>query len=285
MRVAYFADSLPPVVDGVSRTLARLVDTLQDRGVDFRFFSAFKPPASVAWSDRVRQVASVPFPLYPLYRVGLPGLHDLAADLDGFRPDLVHCTSPTPLGRHGMEYARRRGIPAVASYHTHFVAYFRYYGLERLEQLGWAVLRWFYNQATVTYAPSPATARELAARGFRNLELWQRGVDACQFSPAHRDPELRRSLCGSGQVPIVLFVGRLVREKDLEDLVAAARLLQAWGQPLRLVIVGDGPLREELQRALPDAWFAGTRQARTWRASMPRRTCSPSRPRPKPSVT
>src|SRR5690349_12050041 len=100
MRVAYFVESLPPNLDGVSRVMIRLVESLEAAKVDYRLVSPFKdsrPP----WKNRVRKVASVPFPLYPDYRFCLPWVSRFAADLDKFRPDLVHCVAnPTPLGFH-----------------------------------------------------------------------------------------------------------------------------------------------------------------------------------------
>jgi glycosyltransferase involved in cell wall biosynthesis len=256
MRVAYFTESLPPSTDGVARTLSHLADTLEHEGVDFRFFCPFAPDASFAWHDKVRKVPSVPFPLYRHYRVGMPPFSWIGRQLDEFRPDVVHIASPTPLGVYGLRYARRRRLPAVASYHTHFVRYFPYYGVGRLARTGWAILRWFHGQCAVNYAPSPSAAQELRRHGIDNVELWERGIDVARFSPAYRDVELRRSI-GAEDVPVLLFVGRLVKEKNLDDLVEAAKVLRAWDAEFKLVIVGDGPMREELQERIPGAVFPG----------------------------
>ena len=155
MRVAYFTESLYPHVDGVSRTLARLFATLEERDVDFVVFSPFVPDRSVSWSGRVRGVRFVRFPLYPDYRVSLPLLsRGVEDELDSFRPDLLHVASPTPMAVWAQRYGRRRGIPVVASFHTHFVSYFRYYGVPSLERFGWGALRRFYARCDRVYAPS-----------------------------------------------------------------------------------------------------------------------------------
>ncbi len=257
MRILYFTESLFPLVDGVSMTLGRLFDTLEARGIDFRVYSPFVPDGTVSWSRRVRRAASVAFPLYAAYRVSLPWQRGLAAELDRYGPDLVHVASPTPLAARALHWAERRGVPAVATFHTHFVAYFRYYGVGRLERLGWYLLRRFYRRCAAVYAPAPGIVEELRGQGIRPVELWSRGVDAARFSPRWRDAALRAGLGATEDVPLLLFVSRLVKEKDLADLVATERRLRDRGCPHRLALVGDGPLRGRLERALPDARFAG----------------------------
>ena len=257
MRVAYFSESLAPTIsDGVTRTLTQLVRTLDHEGVEYRIFSPIDPGPSVAWRDRVRRVRSVPFLPYSYYRVGLPYLQGILRELERFRPDVVHAVNPTPLGIFGVDYARRRGIPAVSSYHTRFVSYLPYYRLRGFEDLAWSYLAWFYNRCQMTYAPSNSARSELHDRGIRDVELWQRGIDRSRFSPQFRSEELR-ARTGDPALPLLLFVGRLVREKDLADLVDTANCLKARRQPFRLVFVGDGPMRNELAQRLPEAHFAG----------------------------
>jgi phosphatidylinositol alpha 1,6-mannosyltransferase len=256
MRIAYFTESLYPLVDGVSRTLARLFDTLEHRGVEFRIFSPFVPHASVPWSRRVREVPFVRFPLYPDYRVSYPP-RGLARELDQYAPDLVHVASPTPMAVWVQRWARRRGVPVVASFHTHFVSYFRYYGVPWLEGFGWRMLRRFYARCERVYAPTRRIIAELEAHGIHDLELWSRGIDLARFGPEFRDPALRTHLGADETTPIVLMVSRLVKEKDLLDLLPMHRILHERGNRFRLVLVGDGPLRRELEAALPEAHFAG----------------------------
>jgi phosphatidylinositol alpha 1,6-mannosyltransferase len=257
MRIAYFTESLLPHVDGVSRTLSQLFWTLERVGVDFRVYSPFVPGPEVSWSDRVHPIRYVRFPLYQDYRVSIPFRTRTTAALDAWKPDLVHVVSPTPLARRAQRYARTRGIPAVGSFHTHFVSYFRYYGFPVLEGLGWRLLRAFYNRCARVYVPSQPTIEELRAHGIENTVLWSRGIDVARFSPAQRDPELRRRAGADADTPVLLMVSRLVKEKDLADLVEMHRILRARGSAHRLVLVGDGPMRGELEAALPDAYFAG----------------------------
>lgn len=257
MKVLYLTESLLPHIDGVSLTMARLFGMLAAHGVDFRILSPFVPGADVEWASRVYPMPYVRFPLYPDYRVTLPTAR-IAAHFDDWGPDLMHVVSPTPFAMRAMRGARRRGVPVVSSFHTHFVSYFRYYRLGALEAAGWRLLRSFYAGCEAVFAPSPAILRELAKQGILHAELWSRGVDTDRFSPLRRDESLRARIPGEG--PVILFVGRLVKEKDVGDVVAVSHRLLAQGIAHRMVLVGDGPMRRALQRRLPSACFVGHQQ-------------------------
>jgi phosphatidylinositol alpha 1,6-mannosyltransferase len=257
LRVAFFTESLLPLVDGVSMTLDQLFHALERDGVAFRVFAPFVPDHHVSWAHHVRGVRSFAFPLYRDYRVSLPGGRALAAELDEFAPDIVHVVSPTPNAVWAQSWARSRGIPVVATFHTHFVSYFPYYRLHGLQWLGWRLLRWFHGRCAATYAPSASIVRELAAHGVPNVRLWSRGVDTQRFSPVWRDAELRARAGAHAGRPLVLTVSRLVREKDLADLVRVDRELRRRGVDVGVVLVGDGPMRRRLERDLPHACFAG----------------------------
>jgi glycosyltransferase involved in cell wall biosynthesis len=255
MKVACFTESLPPLVDGVSHTLSYLRRTLDAEKVDYRFFSPFLP-ADEDWADRVVHVLSVPFPLYTKYRISLPAFHDLRHLLRRFAPDIIHICSPFFLGLSAYRYAAEAGIPVVNSFHTRFVSYLKYYGLGYLERYGWRYLRWFYNRGDICFVPSRATIRELEGRGFSNLRLWERGIDPSRFSPAFADRSLKNNWSPDGD-PVALFVGRLVKEKDVETLLEAHNILIKRKIPYKLVFVGDGPLRGQIERDAPDAYLAG----------------------------
>ena len=263
MKIAYFTESLPPLVDGVTRTLCNLVNTLEKDSISYRFFAPVKPESDVAWRDKVHKVASAPFFLYKYYRIGLPYFNGIDRQLDSFKPDVVHVVSPTLLGLYGIQYAHKNKIPVVASYHTHFVSYFNYYGFSQMEQIGWSYLSWFHNKCARTFTPSASAMRELRQNGVQEVELWPHGVELDRFSPDHRSAALRQSI-GAENKPLLLFVGRLVKEKDLDDLAAASELLRERGHDFALAFVGDGPMKQELQTRLP---YRPLCRSSTWRRS------------------
>jgi glycosyltransferase involved in cell wall biosynthesis len=164
--------------------------------------------------------------------------------------------APTPLGWLGIHYARRRGLPVVSSYHTHFVDYFPYYHLGLLSRPAWGLLRRFHNATDRTYAPSASSLARLSQEGFKNLCLWERGLDAERFSPGMRSGQERARWAGEGE-SLVLYVGRMVADKDLRVLAQALELAREGGVRLRCVFAGDGPLKKELQQRLPQDHFPG----------------------------
>ena len=255
MKVAYFTESLPPLVDGVSHTLSYLQKSLEAEKIDYMFFSPFLP-TDENWAGKVEHILSVPFPLYTKYRVSLPAFHDLRNSLAQFAPDIIHICSPFFLGFFAYRYAAEAGIPAVNSFHTRFVSYLKYYGFGWFEPYGWRFLKWFYNRGDSCFVPSEATIKELGARGFSNLTLWERGIDSGRFSPAFANRNLKDHWSPAGD-PVALFTGRLVKEKDVETLLKAHRILLQRKVAYKLVFVGDGPMREQIEREAPDALLAG----------------------------
>jgi len=227
--------------------------------------------------------ASVPFPLYPYYRVCLPSARTLDPVLDRFGPDIVHVVTPSLLGLYGVRYARRRGIPVVASFHTDFVRLFRYYGLRSLERLGTT-----WRGASTANAPSPWPRHAIRRQAARTRQSTS-GFVAAGREPGVvlagvPQPRAARPARRGGR-PILLYVGRLGREKNLHYLAQAMRLLARQGDRFKLVIVGQGPMRRALAARLPEAVFTGPSKGRSCPAGTPAPTCSCSPPSPKRSGT
>jgi glycosyltransferase involved in cell wall biosynthesis len=257
MKIVYFIDTLPPNYDGVVKTFCHLTEILESDGINFRIYSSFKPGNQFTWGKRVRKIFSVPFLLYQDYRMGLPYFKRLYPELDDFKPDLIHAVGPTPLSHFGIKYARKRKIRAVASYHTNFIAYLPYYHFPPgSKKLAVFLQKRFFGNCDLVYVPSRNAAQDLRRMGTKKIEIWERGVDIDKFSPLHRNENLRKSIKAEGQ-PVLLYVGRLVKEKDLDDLVIASTVLQEKGYSFKLVLVGDGPQKKSLKKKLPRAIFTG----------------------------
>ncbi|MEW6510565.1 MAG: glycosyltransferase family 1 protein [Bacteroidota bacterium] len=254
-RVAYFAGTMKPDHDGVTRVLYRLIDALPDRGVESIFFSPIVPsPADQPVP--MFEVPSMTFPLYKNYRFALPGQKHFEAQLVRFAPDLIHIHSPCPLGHAAVRYGRRNGIPVVATYHTHFPSYARYYNFGVFEVFGWNCLRKLYNECDRVYVPSEPVRKELRAHGFVTTEFLPHGVDTATFNPSHRSEDWKATI-GAGGKSVLLFAGRLVWEKDLRTLAEAYRIISARRSDALFVLAGDGPVRSELEQMMPGAVFLG----------------------------
>lgn len=255
MRIAYFTESLPPLTDGVSQTLSNLRISLESANIKYKFYSPFRSE-NPEWADKVYKILSVPFPLYKRYRLSLPIFHDLKYSLDRFQPDIIHICSPFFSGLSAYNYAKKRCIPVVNSFHTRFVSYCEYYGYGWAEPYFWRYLRWFYNKGNMTFVPSMPTIRELNEKGFNNLKLWARGIDINQFSPAFADRALKERWSPDGW-PVAIFVGRLVAEKDIEVLLQAHSILKKRNVNYQLVLVGGGPYKHKIESSMPDIVLQG----------------------------
>ena len=255
LRIAFFAGTMRPGHDGVTRVLYRLIDYLREQNIDHSFFSPIVPTDGEYQSIMTR-VPSVPFPLYKDYRVALPGQQYFEERLSAFAPDIIHINSPCSLGYAAVKYGRRHGIPVVATYHTHFISYARYYKVRALESMTWNYFRKLYNRCDRVLVPSVPVLNELSAHGLTTVEHLPHGVDANRFNPGFKSTEWKRRYGVDGRIAL-LFVGRLVWEKDLQTLASAYRVLTRRRNDLAFVLVGDGPIREELKRMMPGAKFLG----------------------------
>ena len=243
MRIAFISETFLPKIDGITNTLCRLLEHLARRGHESVMFAPQGAPSIYA-NTPILQPISIPFPLYPELKIANP-FTNLERHLAKFRPDLVHVVNPFSIGVAGTRYARLNDIPLVASYHTDVPGYTsRYYGMPFMTNLIWDYFRWVHNKADLTLCPSRATLQELDKKGFKNLKLWSRGVDLERFAPSMSSPEWRwRLSAGRPESTLLLYVGRLAAEKRVEWLLPVIQSMPY----AHLVIVGDGPMREDLQ--------------------------------------
>jgi len=175
---------------------------------------------------------------------------DISPELDAFAPDIIHLVSPFSLGLLGANYARKNHIPLVASYQTDLPGYLERWGVGFLSQSVEKYLYWLHQQVQLNLAPSRVTQQELIDKGYSNVRIWTRGIDSILFHPNRFDPSMREFLSdGNSDSPLLLYVGRLSREKRVEML---RPVLDAIPEA-RLGIVGDGPYRDNLEKV-----FKGT---------------------------
>ncbi len=203
-------------------------------------------------------VRGLPLPGYKGLRFGLPCTRLLRQSWKRNRPDVIYVATEGPLGWSAVRIARCLGIPIVSGFHTNYHYYSRHYRLGWLQDLIFKYLCWFHNQTERTLVPCAELGARLKSVGVANIGLLERGVDGKLFSPEKRSTELRRQWCVRENGLAVIYVGRVAREKNLELAVDAYHAMKQVDPSLRFVIVGDGPLREPLQRTHPDLIFLGT---------------------------
>lgn len=257
LRVALFTGNYNYVRDGANQALNRLVRYVEGEGVRVRVYSPTTDTPAFEPAGTLMSIPSVPVPGRPEYRIGL-GLKGVRGDVAAFDPHIVHIAAPDIIGHRAVSWARRRGVPAVASVHTRFETYARYYKLGWLQTVGEAALRRLYNRCFEIYAPSESMAAVLTdQRMSRRVRIWSRGIDRDLFHPRRRDMEWRRGLGIADDEVVVLFVARLVLEKGLDTLAATLAKLDERGVRHRALIVGEGPARSWIEAQAPQAIFTG----------------------------
>src|SRR5215471_15563496 len=245
MRIAIVTENFLPKLDGVTRTLAMLLEHLQAGGHQALLLGPESGIEEYAGAEVVG-TAGIPFPFYPELRMNF--FRPLfVRRLKAFSPAVVHLVDPVILGAAGLIAARILNIPLVSSYHTNLASYCSHFGFSLLTEPMWQYNRLIHNQCSLTLCPSRSTSRILSMRGFRNLRIWPRGVDTTLFRPERRSEALRVSWLQHREQPdskvVLLYVGRLSWEKNLRLLMRAFQGIDQGR--CHLVIVGDGPARAE----------------------------------------
>lgn len=248
MRIALFTETFLPKVDGIVTRLSHTVDHLQRLGNQVLVVS---PDGGLKEykGAKIYGVPGFPMPLYPELKLAIPR-PAIGEELETFKPDLVHLVNPAVLGLGGLYYAKALDVPLVASYHTHLPKYLEHYNMGMLEGVLWELLKVAHNQAALNLCTSTAMQNELTEHGIERVAVWQRGVDTELFEPALANQEMRSRLSqGNPDSPILLYVGRLSAEKEIDRIKPVLESIPN----ARLALVGDGPYRSELEQH-----FAGT---------------------------
>ena len=235
MRILLATDAWEPQVNGVVRTMTRVVDELRDMGHQVEVISPDQFP-------------NFPLPLYPEIKLAM-GAHDPIQDrFKTFEPEAIHIATEGPIGLAARRICLEWKLPFTTSYHTRFPEYVS----ARLPlplAAGYAYMKWFHKPSGRLMVATPTMRDELERYGFRNISPWSRGVDTEVFHPRRPDePDLFEGL----PRPIFLNVGRVAVEKNIEAFVSL-------DLPGSKVIIGDGPQREELEAKFPEAHFLGAK--------------------------
>jgi glycosyltransferase involved in cell wall biosynthesis len=251
LRIAMVSETYPPEVNGVARTVAIIAEGLRDLGHEVRLVRPRQGPADRAkdefgLSEVLRP--GVQIPRYSQLRMGLPSKRALLQAWQKDRPDIVHIATEGPLGWSALSAARTMGIPVASDFHTNFHAYSSHYGFAWFARAVTGYLRRFHNRADCTMVPTDEMAQDLARLGFEKLRVVGRGVNSATFAPGKRDPALRAQWGASEDTPVALCVSRFAPEKNFPLVLEAYRAMRAVRADTRLVLVGDGPMEQELKR-------------------------------------
>jgi glycosyltransferase involved in cell wall biosynthesis len=251
LRVAMVTETYPPEVNGVARTVGLMAAGLCARGHSIQLVRPKQNGHDVAasgeeFSELLRR--GIPIPRYTQLRMGMPSGGALERAWSARRPDLVHIATEGPLGWSALAAARKLGIPTATDFHTNFHAYSRHYGFAWFARPVTAYLRHFHNRAGCTLVPTAELAAELGEDGFERLRVVGRGVNPAVFTPQRRSAELRASWGADEDTPVALCVSRFAPEKNFPLVIRAYEAMRRVRPDTKLVLVGDGPMAEELRK-------------------------------------
>ena len=257
MRIAIYAGMFIQDFDGATKTLFELIRSLRRRQTEVEVWSFSRVPDKQSGVP-VHNVPAIPFPFYPEYKFAFPG-PSLFRGIRRFKPDLIHLTVPDTLGMGLAIYAKIKRIPLLISFHTDFISYLEERNLWYLSRPWWPILRWFYNSADSLLVPGRESGVKLAAHGIQPASVWSRGLPEGLFSPSFRSESLRRRWGAEGK-KVILFSGRFAWFKGLRVFAQVYNLFKKEKKenpaPV-FVLIGRGPLEEDLKNRMPDAVFPG----------------------------
>ena len=260
LRIAVVTETWPPEVNGVAMTLAKLVQGLSHRNHDVQLIRPRQTKTDSPMSDASLEevlMRGMPIPRYPELKLGLPSKKTLVKTWTLRRPDVVHIATEGPLGWSALQAAKVLKLPVTSDFRTNFQSYSKHYGVGWLRKPIVAYLRKFHNATACTMVPTRELMRTLSQNGFANLKVVSRGVDTKLFNISKRDTSLRSSWGATDDTKVLISVGRMAPEKNLDQVLKAYEALQVTGQAFKLVMVGDGPLKEQFQKRYPEIIFPG----------------------------
>ncbi|HSI50414.1 MAG TPA: glycosyltransferase family 1 protein, partial [Ideonella sp.] len=262
LRISVVTETYPPEVNGVARTIASVVEGLRARNHAVQLIRPGQrrgEQGSDAPGFHEVLMRGLPIPRYPQLRMGLTSKRTLVKLWSVRRPDVVHIATEGPMGWSALQAAVHLKLPVCSDFRTNFHAYSKHYGVGWLHKPIMAYLRKFHNLTQCTMTPDEGLRQALTDYGFRNVMVVARGVDTQLFHPRFRSEALRESWGAAPGDLVVVHVGRLAAEKNLGTLMQAFEAVRQVQPRAKLVLVGDGPARKDLQARCPQAVFAGMR--------------------------
>ncbi len=259
MRLAMITETFVPDVNGVSLTLNHWCRGLISKGAQIDLVwpgvSDSSLPKFSSW-----QAAGHPLPGYRSLKFGWKLPERVKKHWRDNPPDIFYIATEGPLGLDALRFARRRKIPVITGFHTNFDQYLTHYRLGWLKTPLQAYLKAFHRASNLTLTPSFQQRNELLDQGYGRVERLGRGVDTELFHPSKRCAELRQSLGLAENQLLVGYVGRLAGEKNLPLLLRAFKAVRSEQPLARLLLVGDGPLEQEVRSQCPSAILVGCKQ-------------------------
>ncbi|WP_293879307.1 MULTISPECIES: glycosyltransferase family 4 protein [unclassified Sphingobacterium] len=263
-KVAFFTEILVEDFDGASRTMFQLINRIDQ--LKFNYFFIYGGGPVQFRNFQSYKVPSFKIPVNDDYCLAIPQLikKKLELALDKFAPEIIHIATPSLLGFFALNYAKRKGIPVLTIYHTHFISYIAYY-FKNVQPLVKPTEKWikkamnnFYNKCDIVYVPTKSILNELRQIGLQpeGLKLWQRGIDTGLFTPHKKNIAYIQNITQNDK-PTILFVSRIVWEKNIKTLIEIYQQIQTQNLDYNFIVVGEGTAKTIAMQQMPQAIFLG----------------------------
>ncbi len=253
MRIGQFSDSFLPVLDGVGRVVYSYAKTLGDLGHDVTVFVPMDDMGDLsACPFRVAAYTTLKMPGKLPYRVGVPRLDPrFERRLRAAELDIVHAHDPFMMGYAALRAARRRGLPAVATFHSKYYDDFqKVLKLEAFAKIGVKQVVEFYEQFDEVWAVSAASGETLKSYGYTGeVVVMPNGTELRPLDGAVL-PEVRERFSIRDDRPVLLYVGQLNWKKNILKILKAAKLLMDAGCSFQLLLAGQGPDRDDIEKTV-----------------------------------
>lgn len=247
MRIAIITETFVPATDGICTRFAKMVVEMKNLGHEVIVIS---PDLGIDEYEGIPvfRIDTVTFPLYGSRPWGVPS-RKIKYILKAFKPDIVHAVNPFFMGTSGVHYAKKLGLPLLASYHTHMPNYLDHYKMPLLKPILWEYIRYWHQMADVNITVSNTLMAELNEQEIETIGVLPSGIDLEQRHPKFFNQELYDRLTfNNPNKKLLVYIGRLAPEKDLDQL----RVIFDHRDDICLAIVGDGPERENLEMIFKD---------------------------------
>ncbi len=264
-RVTIITETFAPEINGVAHTLSQLVKGMRARGIEVQII---RPRQSRTDTSRTEEtldtvtLPGLPIPGYSELRFGIPLIGRISAALKRFMPQVIYVATEGPMGWAAIRAAGTANIPVLSGFHTNFHQYIQHYRLAGMEKLAYRYLRYFHNLTAGTLVPTSNQRNELDAHGFKNVNVLARGVDSTTFSPTHRSDNLRNQWGVTDNDIVLLYVGRIAGEKNMDLALATYQRLLAADDRIKMVLVGGGPELVSIQSHYPEIICCGMKRGK-----------------------
>ncbi len=264
LRIAFFADVLEEDFDGVSVTLHQILNRAPKDEFEFLVITPHPPKNFDTIPFEIYVCTWIPIPVNKGYRLAIPRFDlNLRKRLNNFEPDLIHFSTPSLLGVYAVKYGNKKKIPVVNIYHTNYATYIDYYirvpkASDYLEKPVKKGIKGIYDKCDLTFAPTEEMRDFLRSTTLprKKIRILKRGVDTNKYNPQKKTSFLNDEF-GLNKEKTVLFVSRLVKEKETDTVVNVYNLFTERYNDVKFIITGDGPDRANMEDAMPEAIFTG----------------------------